>query len=127
MEMVPRVGEPPAVPLTDQVTAVFVVPETAAVKARESPVRMFAVGGATRTAIDGGGGGGGCSYPEVAAAQPAKDKPTKAALRWSSLRIFANTHQEHTSTELVCRKEWPADTGREGRSGAMSLDCGPEG
>jgi hypothetical protein len=78
--MVPTIAEPPAVPLTDQVTEVFVVPETAAENAWVSPVRMFALGGATPTVMDGGGGGC-CLFPDVAAAQPAKDKPIRAT--WS--------------------------------------------
>lgn len=94
MPMVPIADDPPTVPLTDQVTEVFVVPETAAVKGKESPARMFALGGVTATVIDGGGGGGGCLFREVAAAQPAKYRPNSATLRWSSLRIVANTHRE---------------------------------
>jgi hypothetical protein len=68
-------------PLTDQVTEVFVVPEMAAVKGKESPARMFALGGVTLTVTEGGGGGGVCLYPEVAAAHPAKNKPIRAT--WS--------------------------------------------
>jgi hypothetical protein len=55
--MVPSAAEPPAVPLTDQVTAMFVVPDTAAENANESPARMFAVEGDTVTVGVGGGGG----------------------------------------------------------------------
>lgn len=68
-------------PLTDHVTEVFVVPETAAVKGKKSPARMFALRGVTTTVIEGGGGGGGCLFPEVAAAQPARDRLTSATLR----------------------------------------------
>ena len=42
-------GGLPAVPAMDQVTAVFVVPDTAAEKGKESPARMLAVGGETET------------------------------------------------------------------------------
>lgn len=79
--MVPRVAEPPTVPLTDQVTESFVVPETAAAKGKESPARMLALAGVTTTLIDGGGGGGGCLFPEVAAAQPVKERTISATLR----------------------------------------------
>jgi hypothetical protein len=42
-------GAFPAVPVIDQVTAVFAVPDTAAENGKESPTRMFAVGGETET------------------------------------------------------------------------------
>ena len=53
-EMVPRVEEPPAVPLTSQVTEVLELPETVAVKGVELPARMLAVVGETETAIVAG-------------------------------------------------------------------------
>ena len=39
----------PAVPVMDQVTAVFALPETTAENEKESPARMLAVGGETET------------------------------------------------------------------------------
>ena len=53
-EMVPRVEEPPAVPLTSQVTEVLELPETVAVKGVELPARMLAVVGETETAMVAG-------------------------------------------------------------------------
>jgi len=55
--MVPRAAEPPVAPLTDQVTAVFDVPDTLAKKDKESPARMFALAGETTTVMEPGGGG----------------------------------------------------------------------
>ena len=51
--MVPSVEAP----LTDQVTAVFVVPDTVSLNWNVSPARMLAVGGDTTTLIEDGGGG----------------------------------------------------------------------
>ena len=42
-------GAFPAVPVMDQVTAVFVEPDTAAENGKESPARMLAIGGETET------------------------------------------------------------------------------
>ena len=42
-------GGLPAVPVMDQVTAIFVVPDTEAENGKESPARMLAVGGETET------------------------------------------------------------------------------
>ena len=55
-ETVPIVELPPAVPFTDQVTEVLVVPETVAEKRNEPPARMLAVEGETTTVMEGGGG-----------------------------------------------------------------------
>ena len=52
--MVPSVEAPP---LTDQVTAVFVVPDTVSLNWKVSPARMLAVEGETTTLIEDGGGG----------------------------------------------------------------------
>ena len=52
--MVPSVEAPP---LTDQVTAVFVVPDTVSLNWKVSPARMVAVGGDTTTLIEDGGVG----------------------------------------------------------------------
>ena len=94
MFIVPSVAEPPVLPFTDQVTAVFVVPDTAALNEKESPARIFAVGGDTSTLIVDGGGGGGGLVPRVVAAQPAVDSDSKTLPRWSKLRIFKATHRE---------------------------------
>jgi len=42
-------GAFPAVPVMDQVTPVFVEPDTAAENGKESPARMLAIGGETET------------------------------------------------------------------------------
>jgi len=52
--MAPSVEAPP---LTDQVTAVFVVPDTVSLNWKVSPARMLAVEGDTTTLIEDGGGG----------------------------------------------------------------------
>ena len=56
--MVPTVEFPPATPLTVQLTAVFVLFATVAVRLSVSPMRTFAVPGATVTLVAGGFGGG---------------------------------------------------------------------
>jgi hypothetical protein len=57
--IVPVAIAPPLTPLTSQVTDVFDVPVTVAVKGCAWPARTFAGFGATETLIAGGGGGGG--------------------------------------------------------------------
>lgn len=93
--MVPSAAEPPVVPLTDQVTALFVVPETATVNPNESPARMLTVAGDTTTLIElvGGGGGEGLE-PRVVAEQPAAKSAASMPPSWSNLRISENTHRE---------------------------------
>src|SRR5215831_395769 len=54
--MVPTVGLPPAVPLTCQVTTVFVVPVAVAVNCFDAPGPTVAEAGVTVTVIGGGGG-----------------------------------------------------------------------
>jgi len=83
--IIPSAAEPPVVLLTDQVTAVFVVPDTATENGKESPARMFAVGGDTTTVMEDGGGG--CLVLRAVPAQPAKDIASKTIPRWSNLRI----------------------------------------
>ena len=93
--MVPSVAEPPVVPLTDQVRALFVVPETVAVNAKESPARIFSVAGDTITVIEGGGGGGGGGFvPRVVAEQPAAKSTTRMLPSCSNLHIAEDTHLE---------------------------------
>ncbi|HEY1468439.1 MAG TPA: hypothetical protein VGF61_05305 [Candidatus Acidoferrum sp.] len=53
--MVPSAEEPPGVELTDQLTAVLLVPETVAEKDAEPPARTLAVEGETATEMEGGG------------------------------------------------------------------------
>jgi len=96
--IVPRAEEPPVVPLTDQVTAWFVVPDTAAVNVNESPARIFAVEGDTTTVIEGGGGGGLVFVPRVVAEQPAATSIAKKLPSWNNLRISEGTHQEPLKT-----------------------------
>jgi len=111
--MVPSTAEPPVVPLTDHVTALFVVPETLAVNKKESPARMFAVEGDTAAVIDGGGGGGGVELlPRVVAEQPATKSAARLLPSWSNLRISEDTHWEPTKTKLSLeegkvRGYWP--------------------
>lgn len=73
---VPRVAEPPVVPLTAQVTAVLVLPVTAEAKVREASARMFAVFGVTETETPGGGGGGGVCPVEDALPQEDRNAQT---------------------------------------------------
>jgi hypothetical protein len=95
--MVPSVAEPPVVPLTDQVTDLFDVPETVAVKPKESPARIFAVDGETTTVVEGGGGGGFPTW--VVEEQPAARSTTKIPPSCSNLRILEGTHREPLETE----------------------------
>jgi hypothetical protein len=75
--MVPSEEEPPGVSLTDQVTAVLVVPETVAEKVAELPTRTLAVEGETARVMEGGGGV--CVLPvEEAEPQAAREKETKS-------------------------------------------------
>ncbi len=86
--------EPPGLPFTDQLTAVFVVPDTAELNGKESPARTFAVGGDTTTLIADGGERGGGLVPRVVAAQPAVDRASKTLPTWSTLRILQGTNCE---------------------------------
>jgi hypothetical protein len=61
--IVPVAIAPPLTPLTSQVTDVFDVPVTVAVKGCAWPARTFTGFGATETLIAGGGGGGGGGAP----------------------------------------------------------------
>jgi hypothetical protein len=90
--MVPTAAEPPAAPFTDQVTEVLEVPETLALKGKESPARTFALDGDTTTLTEGGGDG--CLVGEVEAAQPAIDSARNAAAKCRALRIFSGTSEE---------------------------------
>jgi hypothetical protein len=85
------VPEPPRVPLTGRLTAVFVVPETAAENGKASPERMFALPGDTVTTIGGGGAAG--LFPVEVAAQPATDRAKNTLARFSNLCIFLDTHR----------------------------------
>ena len=71
--MVPTVEFPPAMPLTFQVTAVFVVFVTVALNCWVPPRKTVAFGGETLTLIGGGGGGGGELFSPVTP-QPAAEK-----------------------------------------------------
>jgi len=78
-----------------QVTAVFVVPDTATANGKGSAARMFAEGGDTTTLIEDGGGGGGCLVLRAVPAQPATDIAAQTIPRWSTLRITNfRTHRE---------------------------------
>jgi hypothetical protein len=91
--MVPRAAEPPTAPFTDQVTEVLEVPETLALKGKESPARTFALEGDTTTLTEGGGGDG-CLVGEVEAAQPAIESARNTAVRCRALCIFSGTPEE---------------------------------
>jgi hypothetical protein len=65
-EIVPRAAEPPAVPFTNQLTAVFELPLTLAEKVNGSPARMLAVDGVTITLTPAGATG----LPPVLEAAP---------------------------------------------------------
>ena len=73
----PSAEEPPGVSLTDQVTAVLVVPETVAENEAELPTRTLAVEGETAMVMEGGGGGCVLSEEEVEP-QAAKEKEMKS-------------------------------------------------
>src|ERR1700730_7679225 len=99
--MNPVVDEPPAVAFTDQVTEVFVVPETAALNGKESPARMLALVGVTATPTEASGG----PVPEVLAAQPARDSANSAMLHSSDLRIFVGPHREKCDARISLQEE----------------------
>jgi len=79
--IVPMLAEPPLVPLTDQVTAVFELPVTVAVNANELPARIFAVVGETLTAtapgVDGCEGLGLLGDEEAAVPEQPPSTTTK--------------------------------------------------
>jgi hypothetical protein len=81
----------PAVPVIDQVTAVFEVPETEAVNGKESPARMLAVVGETETCTPAGGGGGWPVGVEVPA-HPAINTAARMTPKWNGLRMFVRKH-----------------------------------
>ena len=88
--MVPRVEEPPAVLLTDQVTAGLLVPETVAEKEAELPARTFALEGETATEIAGVAGGGCLGIVEEdVEPQPARveDRRSAAQRRGEGVRM----------------------------------------
>ena len=70
--MVPTVEFPPAMPLTFQVTAVFVVFVTVALNCWVPPRKTVAFEGDTLTLMGGGGGGGELFSPVTP--QPAAEK-----------------------------------------------------
>src|SRR5271167_4060070 len=82
--MVPREVDPPAESLTDQVTAVFVVPETVAEKEAELPARTLAVEGKTATVMEGVAGGGCVPAEEVVEPQPTRVKERKSSVAQKS-------------------------------------------
>ncbi len=90
--IVPSAAEPPAVPFTDQLTIVFVVPVTVPAKVREELARILAVVGATVTATAAGVGGSG----EV------EDFALETSLRTHSLPREATGQ-----TSGSCCKYWP--------------------
>jgi hypothetical protein len=65
-EIVPRLLLPPVIPLTCQVTAVFVVLATVAVNCTVPPISTELDEGLTPTVMTGGGGGGGGLPPQKA-------------------------------------------------------------
>jgi hypothetical protein len=83
--MEPSAEEPPGVLLTDQVTAVLLVPETVAEKDTESPARTLAVEGETATEIEGGGGW--VLVVEAAPPQDAREKERKSSSAGEGARI----------------------------------------
>jgi hypothetical protein len=62
--MVPRVGLPPEVLFTDQVTVVLVEPVTVAEKVRWAESRILAVDGETEMETEAGGGVTGLGFVE---------------------------------------------------------------
>ena len=83
-------GAFPAVPVMDQVTAVFVVPDTVAENGEESPARMLAVGGETETWMPAGGDGGWL-FSAAVPPHPERNNVAKKMLRLNGLRIFIPT------------------------------------
>jgi hypothetical protein len=95
LEMVPTLELPPVVPLTDQVTAVFVVPETETKKAMVVEICMVALAGVMATVTEppgvGPGGGGGSTvgrelFPPT---RPAHDEHISAIKTVTTKRLAA--------------------------------------
>jgi hypothetical protein len=88
----PSAADPPAVPFTDQVTAVFEFPVTAAVNVRDSPTRKIAAVGATETVTGefcGGEAGftGAVVFPD--AQPPATRRSVTAAITKKPAPVIA--------------------------------------
>ena len=81
--MVPTVEEPPAVPLTAQVTDVLELPVTVAVNRKVLPARMLALVGETETVVEAGldGGFGSPGFELELAPPPQPDASRVARMR----------------------------------------------
>jgi hypothetical protein len=93
--MVPSMDEPPAVPLTAQVTAVLELPETVPVNWNVSPARMFAVEGETLTETEAGVAGlVGLFDVEEVPAQPQVSRTASMGMAVAAERMALRTHLE---------------------------------
>ncbi len=101
MSIVPLVVVPPVVPLTDQLTAMLVVPDTATENGKVSPARILAVGGDTTTLTEDGGSEGGWLVLRAVPAQPETDMASNTILRWSNLRIPRTCTESHSMLFLA--------------------------
>jgi hypothetical protein len=125
--MVPSADEPPAVPLTDQVTEVLELPETFAVNGKELAARMLAVVGETVIDVDAGVPGGlfpplfPDELPAPVAAQPAPNKTARIDSDIATRRMALRTHLDDQTLSLVSAKRARDDTGPKGRRRAV---CG---
>src|SRR5947207_3394349 len=115
MSIVPLVVVPPVVPLTDQLTAGLVVPDTATENGNVSPARILAVGGDTTILTEDGGGEGGWLVLRAAPAQPATDMASNTILRCSNLRIPRTCTESRSMLFLAKGIVMSRGTGRKGR------------
>ena len=103
--MVPTTEEPPAVPFTDQETAVLLVPVTVAENVSIAPARMLAVAGVTTTAMAGVGSGDFVDEgpaPELQDARKnAKAKMAATRRTWPSRRKSAAAPNLACGTRIV--------------------------
>ncbi len=92
----PRVDDPPAVPLILQVTAMFELPETVAVNWNWSPARMLAVDGEmvteTEVGVEGVVGLVGAEDGAVAAAQPQVSRAASTGVALGVERMGLRAH-----------------------------------
>jgi|SRR6476660_5019072 hypothetical protein len=123
--MVPSADEPPALPLTDQVTEVLELPETFAVNWKELAARMLAVVGETVIDVDAGVPGllfpplfpplFPDELPEPVAAQPAPDKTARIDRNMATRRMAFGTHLDFQTLRVVSAKRAPRRYWTEGK------------
>jgi hypothetical protein len=100
--MVPSVEELPAVPFTDQETAVLLVPVTAAENVSVAPARMLAVAGVTTTAMDEFGAGAGDLVDEGPAPELQDAKENTIAKIAATRGTWPSRRKSAAAPNLAC-------------------------